>query len=107
MLDLSLTRPQEVVRLLCERLRKERLNQQMTQSDVALRAGVGVNTVSNLELGRSVGFENLVRVAMVLGRGKELEGLFRPKIDSLADLQRYEQSTTRQRIRKTPRINSF
>ena len=103
MLDLSLTRPQEVVRLLCERLRKERLNQQMTQSDVALRAGVGVNTVSNLELGRSVGFENLVRVAMVLGRGKELEGLFMPKIDSLADLQRYEQSTTRQRIKKGTR----
>ncbi|QUG73727.1 helix-turn-helix domain-containing protein (plasmid) [Erwinia sp. E602] len=103
MLDLSLTRPQEVVRLLCERLRKERLSQQMTQSEVARRAGVGVNTVSNLELGRSVGFENLVRVAMVLGRSKELEGLFMPKIDSLADLQRYEQSTSRQRIKKGKR----
>lgn len=106
MLDLSLTRSQEVVRLLCGRLRKERLSQQMTQSEVARRAGVGVNTVSNLELGRSVGVENLVRVAMVPGRGKELEGLSMPKIDSLADLQRYEQCTTRQRIRKTSRADS-
>ncbi|SNX46744.1 Helix-turn-helix [Acinetobacter puyangensis] len=44
----------EVVRLLCDRLRKERLNQQMTQAEVAQRAGVGVNTVSNLEAGKNI-----------------------------------------------------
>jgi transcriptional regulator with XRE-family HTH domain len=47
----------------------------MTQADVATRAGISVNTVSNLEAGRNVSFENLVRVAMVLGRLKELEEL--------------------------------
>ncbi|AXU98193.1 MAG TPA: XRE family transcriptional regulator [Erwinia persicina] len=100
-MDLTLSKPDEIVRLLCERLRKERLTQQMTQADVAARAGIGVNTVSNLESGRSVGFENLVRVAMVLGRGKELEALFAPKIDSLDDLLRYEKNTTRQRIKRS------
>jgi transcriptional regulator with XRE-family HTH domain len=99
MLDLSLSKPSEVVKRLCERLRTERLAQQMTQADVAGRAGIATNTVSNLEAGRNVGFENLVRVAMVLGRGKELESLFLPKLDSLADLHRYEQSAKRQRIR--------
>ncbi|HEX8588146.1 helix-turn-helix transcriptional regulator [Pseudomonas sp.] len=100
MLDLSFTKPDEIVRRLCARLRAERLALQMTQADVARRAGVGANTVSNLEAGRNVGFENLVRVAMVLGRTKELEGLFLPRLDSLDDIRRYEDAATRQRIKR-------
>lgn len=101
MMDLTLSKPGEIVKLLCERLRKERLTQQMTQADVASRAGIGVNTVSNLEAGRNVGFENLVRVAMVLGRAKELEALFMPRIDSIDDLLRYEKCTARQRVKRS------
>lgn len=100
MLDLSLTRPDELVRMLCGRLRQERITQQMTQSDVASRAGLGVNTVSNLESGRSVNFESVVRVAMVLGRSKELETLFQPRLESLDDLRRYEEGISRKRIKK-------
>lgn len=100
MMDLSLSKPDEMVKLLCDRLRKERLSRQMTQAEVAARAGIGVNTVSNLELGKNVGFENVVRVAMVLGRLGELEALFQPKVDSLDDILRYETSLKRQRIRK-------
>lgn len=100
MMDLSLTKPGEVVKLLCDRLRKERLSQQMTQAEVAARAGIGVNTVSNLESGKNVGFENVVRVAMVLGRFRELEALFKPKVETLDDILRYEKSLKRQRIRK-------
>lgn len=100
MMDLSLSKPDEVVKLLCDRLRKERLSRQMTQAEVAARAGIGVNTVSNLESGKNVGFENVVRVTMVLGRLGELEALFQPKVDSLDDILRYETSLKRQRIRK-------
>nr|WP_253950626.1 MULTISPECIES: helix-turn-helix transcriptional regulator [Pseudomonas syringae group] len=102
MMDLGFRRPDELVKLLCERLRKERLAQQMTQADVAARAGIGVNTVSNLEAGRNVAFESLVRVAMVLGRISELEGLFQPKLDSLDDILRYENSASRQRAKRKP-----
>lgn len=97
MLDLSFSKPDEIVKRLCERLRTERLALQMTQADVAGRAGIGTNTVSNLEAGRNVGFENVVRVAMVLGRTKELEGLFLPRIDSLDDIRQYERIAKRQR----------
>lgn len=99
MLDLSLTKPDAIVLLLCDRLRKERINQQMTQSELAKRAGIGVNTLSNLETGKNTGFENIVRVAMVLGRTDELESLFKPKLGSLDDLRRYESTLTRKRIR--------
>ena len=99
-MDLKFRKPKEVVGLLCERLRKERLYLEMTQADVAARAGIGVNTVSNLEAGRNVSFENLVRVAMVLGRLQELEELFKPNLNSVDDILRYESNTARQRIKR-------
>lgn len=103
MMDLTLSKPSEIVKLLCERLRKERLFRQMTQADVAARAGIGVNTLSNLEAGRNVAFESVVRVAMVLGRIKELEALFKPKLDSLDDILRYENSANRHRAKRKPK----
>lgn len=99
MLDLSFRKPDEMVSLLCDRLRKERINQQMTQSELAKRAGIGVNTLSNLESGKNTGFENIICVAMVLGRTDELQGLFKPRLESLEDLRRYESTLTRKRIR--------
>ncbi|MEJ2800817.1 helix-turn-helix protein [Comamonas sp. BIGb0124] len=100
-MDLSLVKPDELVKLLAERLRKERLVQQMTQSELAARSGIGVATLSNLEAGRNTAFEGVVRVAMALGRRDELEALFMPKLDSLDDIRRYESGAKRQRIKKT------
>ena len=99
MVNLILTKPEEIVRLLCTRLRKERLAQQMKQSEVAARAGIGIGTLSNLEAGRSVAFDSVVRVAMVLGRLNDLEQLFAPRLESLDDIVRYDQGAQRQRIR--------
>lgn len=100
MLDLSFSKPSEVVKRLCDRLRTERLALEMTQAELAGRAGINANTVSNLEAGRNVGFENVVRVAMALGRTQELEGLFLPKLDSIEDIRRYESSASRLRSKR-------
>lgn len=100
MLDLSFSTPDEVVKRLCERLRKERMASGMTQSELAGRAGIGTNTVSNLEAGRNVGFEAVVRVAMALGRVKDLEDLFQPKLGSIEDIRRYEEAAGRLRTRR-------
>lgn len=103
MIDLNLTRPDELLRLLCGRLKNERLAQQLTQAELALRAGLSVNTISSVEAARNVSFESIIRMAMVLGRSGEIEGLFKPKLESLHDLERYEESRSRQRIRKEKR----
>lgn len=100
MIDLSLAKPGEIVKLLGSRLRKERLAQQMTQADVAERSGISVNTLSNLENGHNTALDNLIRVAVVLGRRKEIEELFKPKLESLDDIMRYENTAKRHRIKR-------
>lgn len=104
MLDLNFKSPDEILTLLCERLRQQRLRRQFTQAELAQRAGTGVNTVSNLEAGRNISFEVVVRVAMVLGLSGELENLFLPQLESLDDLRHFEASVSRQRIRKKGHI---
>lgn len=100
MLNLSFNKPGEVIKRLCARLRTERLALNMTQADLAGRSGIAKNTLSNLEAGRNVGFEAVVRVAIALGRHNELDGLFLPKLDSIEDIQRYESSAQRVRTKK-------
>ncbi len=99
-MDLNFLRADEIVQLLCTRLRQERLVHEWTQAELARRAGVGVSTLSNLEAGRNTSVETLVRVAMVLGRTQELTALFTPQLQSLDDIQRLERAKQRQRIRE-------
>lgn len=98
-MNLSFKKPSEIVQQLGARLRRERLLREWTQAELAQRAGVGLSTVSNLEAGRNISFETLVCVAMVLGRGDELDNLFQPNVGTLEDLKRLDATKGRQRIR--------
>lgn len=98
-MNLSFSTPEEVVQRICDRLRVERMAQSMTQGELAARAGVSKSTISKVESGQSVRFEYIVRVAMALGRASELENLFQPILDSIEDVNRYEATATRQRVR--------
>lgn len=98
-MELLFSTPGEVVQRVCDRLRVERVAQSMTQGELAARAGVSKSTISNVESGQSVRFEYIVRVAMALGRVSELENLFQPALDSIEDVNRYEATATRKRVR--------
>ncbi|WP_420007576.1 helix-turn-helix domain-containing protein [Xanthomonas sacchari] len=101
-MDLSFKKPGEVVALLAERLRRERLYLGLKQSEVAKRADVAMSTISNLENGQSVSLDNWVRVTMALGRAQELEGLFLPNLNSVDEILSYEESSSRYRMRNKP-----
>ena len=45
-------------------------------------------------------FENLVRCCHGIGPIKELEELFKPHLNSVNDILRYESNTARQRIKR-------
>lgn len=58
-----------------DRLRRFRLDRNLTQRDLATEAGVHKNTIFRLEAGRSTQLKNLVRVLRVLGLLDRLEAL--------------------------------
>lgn len=99
-MDLPFLSSREIIALLCSRLRQDRLIMQWTQAELARRAGITVSTLSNLEAGKNISLETLVKVAMVLGRTQELTQLFKPKINTLDDIKRLEIAQERQRIRR-------
>lgn len=54
--------------LIGERIQRERLNQNLTQAELAIRAGVAARTVRYLEAGRQTTVETLIRVMRALGK---------------------------------------
>lgn len=59
--------------LLGERVSRQRLNQDITQGELALRAGIARIVVGRLENGLGCKLENLIRILRALGMVDQLE----------------------------------
>lgn len=82
-----------------EQLRAERLRKNLTMDDVAILAGISVNTVRALETGKGGRVESLIRVAQALGRTAWLE-TFRPPV-KISPLQIAQGKSKRQRASRS------
>jgi putative transcriptional regulator len=67
-----------VLRGIGNRLRDRRIAADLTQEQLAKRAGLSRTTVTRLELGDNIGVEPLVRLAIALDAVAEFAGLFPP-----------------------------
>lgn len=70
------------------RLRGERLSQNLTQGDLADRAGVTVNTVRSAEQGRNISLDTLIRLMRALRIDSRLDAAFPPPVASPLDVAR-------------------
>lgn len=68
---------QEIMGEIGERLKKLRLQYNLTQKEMAVEVGLSVSTISLIEQGKSTTVESLVRILTRLNRIKELESVFR------------------------------
>lgn len=66
----------EVVGILGQRLKQHRLQQNLTQLQLAQRAGTGLSTIARMEAGQGGTLDNVVRVATALGLINGFAGLF-------------------------------
>lgn len=101
MLNLILATPSEICSQLGHRLREQRLAQSLTQTDLALRAGVSAGTIKNLESKGQSSLESLIRTVVALGLTDQLQTLFTLQTDSIAAMAQVAKAK-RQRAPRRP-----
>ena len=68
---------QEIIQEIGKRIKKIRLQHNLTQKRLSEDTGLSVSTISLIEQGNSTSLESLIRILIRLNRVKELESLFR------------------------------
>ena len=91
--------PQDVMIECAKRARELRIQQQITQKELAQRVGVAEGTIKRFEKTGEVQFRTLVSIALVLGRLPDFVGLFKSS-EVPASLYHPEPNHPRQRARK-------
>jgi putative transcriptional regulator len=91
----------EILRELGERLRSYRLQQNLSVADVAARAGVNPNTVTNAEGGKNSRLTTIVRLLRVYGRIEAVNAFLPPpQVSPLQLARRKGRARQRARTRK-------
>ena len=100
-MDLSTKTPDELQEELGRRLRANRISRNLSQSDLAGKAGVSLKTLKNLEHGNGSSVETLLRTLKGLDAVQVLEQIAPvPTVSPLALLKR---TKVRQRVRHPTR----
>ena len=67
----------EIVKEIGKRLKKIRLQHNLTQKELGEEVGLSVSTISLIENGKSTTIDSLIRILIRLNRIKDLESVFR------------------------------
>jgi transcriptional regulator with XRE-family HTH domain len=99
MIAINFQTPHEAMLLLAQRLRQQRIQAGYSQSQLATRAGVAVNTVRRFEAGRAISLEHFLCLAWGLGLDGEFAALLEWQPLSIADVLRAEAQPKKPRQR--------
>jgi transcriptional regulator with XRE-family HTH domain len=104
MLDFTFITAPELCRELAKRLKAQRMRLDLSQPELALRAGVALGTVSGFEKTGKGTLETFLRLVIALGLTFELEKLFTHLPTSIEELEA-SLAPVRQRVaRKRKRL---
>ena len=73
---LFLTEP-EILKEIGNRLKRIRVQHNLTQKELSQEVGLSVSTISLIEKGKSTSVESLIRILIRLNRIKDFESVFR------------------------------
>jgi transcriptional regulator with XRE-family HTH domain len=100
MIAFELSTSVEICAALGQRLRSQRLAQNLSQAELAARTGLHRRTIENIETRtHSASLETIIKVAMRLSLIADLQDLFVPRIQSIAQLESAERSQRRRASR--------
>lgn len=102
-MSLNLAPSSEVLLTLGQRVRAQRLAQGVPQRELAQMAGLSLGALRKLESSGQSSLETLVRAVLALGLVGDLEDLFVLKRQSIAQMEKADAASLRQRAprRKT------
>ena len=98
-IDFNLISPHDVMLSVAQRAKTLRLEQNITQQELADRVGIAIGTIKRFEKTGEIQFNHLLRVALVLGRLEDFVNLFAPS-DVPVSLYELKDIKPRQRARK-------
>ncbi|SLM62173.1 Putative DNA-binding protein in cluster with Type I restriction-modification system [Dickeya aquatica] len=91
----------EIITELCQRIKDARIQQRLSQVDLAERAGLGIATIKRAEMGESITLSSLLSILRGLNRLHQLEGiLFDTEVENFNARLNGGQPRTPVRIRK-------
>ena len=98
-IDFSLTSPIDVMISVAQRAKALRLEQNITQQELADKVGIAIGTVKRFEKSGEIQFNHLLRIALVLGRLEDFFDIF-AQADVPDSLYELKAAKPRQRARK-------
>ena len=99
-MSLNLAPSSEILQVLGQRVHAQRLAQGLPQRELAQMAGLSLGALRKLESSGQSSLETLVRAVQALGLVNELEDLIVLKRQSIAQMEKAEAATQRQRARR-------
>ncbi|PPU78209.1 MULTISPECIES: helix-turn-helix domain-containing protein [Xanthomonas] len=99
MRDVSFATVPELMEVLGQRLRSQRIAQSLTQSELATRAGVSGSAIKTLESTGATTLETMVRIVHALGLVDALADLFSLQPTASIAAMEKAQAAQRQRVR--------
>lgn len=99
-MSLNLAPSSDILQVLGQRVRAQRLAQELPQRELAQMAGLSLGALRKLESSGQSSLETLVRAVQALGLVNELDDLFVLKRQSIAQMEKAEAATQRQRARR-------
>lgn len=103
MLDFTFLTAPELCQEFAQRLKAQRMQQGISQPELALRAGVALGTVSGFEKTGKGTFETVLRLVIALGLASEMAALFVKKPTSIQELEA-SLKPARQRVAKKRKV---
>jgi len=101
MLDFGFATEQEVRLELGRRLRYQRLLKDISQEELAVRAGISSSTIKLIETKGQSTLENFIRVLLALDLVAEMQTLFESKPVSIAMMERIQKAQRMRAPRKS------
>ena len=95
---------QEILEEIGKRLKKIRLQHNLTQKVLSREVGLSVSTISLIEQGKSTSLESLIRILVRLNRIKDLESVFRVGEDLELKLKFEKAKLRKERKRASNRV---